>query len=133
MQGIAGITVDAAAPSEGGYALTVRAGIDAGTLTWAKGQRAALGSSGEVLSSWSLDSPSGFAHNVSIPVGSIAKVMIPVAGTISEVTESGKPIASAVDVVVLDGGKPTTVNKETFVSVEVGSGTYLFASKWQRR
>ena len=89
--------------------------------------------SGEVLSSWPLDSPSGFAHNVSIPVGSIAKVMIPVAGTISEVTESGKPIASAVDVVVLDGGKPTTVNKETFVSVEVGSGTYLFASKWQRR
>jgi len=132
LQGIAGITVDAAAPSEGGYALTIRAGIDAGTLTWAKGHRAALGGSGEVLSSWSLDSSSGFTHNVSIPVGSVAKVMIPVAASISEVTESGKPISVATGVVILSGGKLSMVNKQKFISIEVGSGDYLFKSSWQR-
>lgn len=128
VQGVAGITVDAAAP----YVLTVRAGVDAGSLTWAKGQRAALGASGGVLSSWSLEG-SGFAHNVTVPVGSIAKVMIPVASSINEVTESGKPVASATGVTVLGEGMASVVNRDQFVSFEVGSGEYLFASKWRRK
>ena len=53
--------------------------------------------------------------------------------SINEVTESGKPVAFAAGVTVLVEGNVFVVNRDPFVSFEVGSGDYPFASKWRRK
>lgn len=104
--------------------------MDTGSLRWARGQRAAAGGGGSVLSSWSRGF--GFYHNVTVPVGTKALVMLPVATGIAEVTENGADVTSRKDVAILNGGTATTVNKIRFISVEVGSGKFIFGTSWAR-
>ena len=127
VQGVAGISVDASAEDD--FTLTVRAGVDAGDIHWARGSRAAL-QGGEVVSSWALADGGGgaFSHNVTVPLNAVAKVMIP-ARTTAEVLESGQAAASAPGVSVLG---PASVNGIPFVSLQVGSGRYAFTSSWRR-
>ena len=76
--------------------LTIRAGVDAGDISWARGQRKAL--HGTASSSWQL-SGSQFKHQISIPPSGVAKVLIPSkSGAAGAVTEGGKPVASATGV-----------------------------------
>ncbi len=123
LQGIAGITVDAANKE---FPVTVRAGVDAGELTWARGGRAAL--AGRVESSWSLGA-AGFEHNVTVPVGAVAQVMLPGASA-AELTEAGAPLSAAGSVVTVIGSED--VNGIPYVSLRVLSGGYRFGSSWTR-
>eukprot|EP00035_Acanthoeca_spectabilis_P003991 m.97489 g.97489 ORF g.97489 m.97489 type:complete len:949 (+) comp12401_c0_seq2:373-3219(+) len=122
VEGVAGIRVHASEyPS-----LTIRAGVDAGDITWARGQRLAL--HGMAFSSWTLSSHR-FSHNITVPAGGVAKVLIPSANGATGVTEGGVAVGSAVGVTVLG---VTTVNKLNYLALQVLAGTYSFASTWSR-
>lgn len=105
--------------------LTIRAGVDAGDITWAKGHRAAL--HGEAVSSWVIGED-GFDHNVTIPPNAVAKVMIP-AKSVSDVSESGKALSAATG--VTEHGLEL-VNTISYAVLEVQSGEYRFRSGWKR-
>ena len=140
VQGVAGITVDA---SDEQYQLTVRAGVDSGDVVWAKGSRTAL-TGGIVRSSWVLGgggssssssrgsssgSSGGFAHNITVPVNAVARILIPAASA-SEVTEGGKPVTSVLGIAVIGSA---TINKVAYVSLRAGSGQYSFHSLFVRQ
>eukprot|EP01043_Picozoa_sp_COSAG02_P030428 COSAG02_NODE_1942_length_10310_cov_15.313877_3_plen_166_part_00 len=120
--------------------LTIRAGVDAGDITSAQGERAAL--HGQASSSWAIldeagvqqNGGAGLVHNVSIPGNSVAKVLIPTndaSSTSGGVSESGK---------ALDGGAVAGVtvlgreerNGVSYVALRVLSGSYSFGSAWTR-
>jgi len=125
VEGIAGIRVHASESPP----LTIRAGVDAGDLTWARGHRAAL--HGRAASAWAIG-PSGFAHNVTVPANAVARVLIPcgaAGASESDVRESGKPLASAAGITVVG---LETVNGVRYVAMEAGSGEYRFSSSWRR-
>ena len=122
VEGIAGIRVHASESPP----LTIRAGVDAGDITWARGHRAAL--HGRAESSWALG-PHGFTHNVSIPVSAVAKVLTPSKPGAGGVTEGGKPLSAAHGVTALGG---EVVNGVSYVAVHVPSGRYAFGSGWAR-
>jgi alpha-L-rhamnosidase len=88
-----------------------------GDLTAASGKEATP--LGPVSSSWTRSGTS-FALTARIPVGSTATVCVPAASA-SSVTESGKPVASAVGVTV-------SGMQGSCLQVKVGSGTYHFRS-----
>merc|ERR1712060_229185 len=122
VEGVAGIRVHASeSPS-----LTIRAGVDAGDLTWAEGTRAAL--TGQASSSWALGT-AGFTHNITIPGNAIAKVLIPSKDGAEGVTEGGKPLSAAKGVTVVG---EESVNQISYVVLHVLSGDYSFASTWAR-
>ena len=123
VQGVAGISVDA---SDELLPLTIRAGVDAGDITWAKGSRFAIG--GEARSEWSLG-PNGLEHNVVIPGNVAARVMIP-ADDVDDVKEGGHPAASA-EGVTLQGAEQ--INRIHYIVFHVASGVYVFTSPYQRR
>ena len=122
VEGIAGIRVHASESPP----LTIRAGVDAGDITWARGHRAAL--HGRAESSWALG-PHGFTHNVSIPVSAVAKVLIPSKSGAGGVTEGGKPLSAAHGVTVAG---EEVVNGVSYVAMHVPSGRYAFGSGWAR-
>jgi alpha-L-rhamnosidase len=154
LQGVAGITVDAAA-AEPGRRVVVRAGVDAGDVTHASGSRFAL--RGRAVSSWALVAPAAvaadggsgapptFVHNITIPTAAgfradassgapaaaAAVVLIPCADTASgaDVTEGGQPVAggAVVGVAVLGVER---VNGIPYLALSVAAGSYRFASGW---
>lgn len=136
LQGIAGVTVDAANKQ---HPVTVRAGVDSGDIDSAIGSRFAL--HGTVTSSWAVLplslsssslslSASSFAHNVTLPGNGVAKVMIP-SSTITggDVKEDGKSVnkggISGVSALGME-----TVNGINYLACSVGSGSYHFTSEW---
>ena len=132
IEGVAGIRVHASEYPP----LTIRAGVDAGDITWAKGHRVAL--HGRATSSWKLlpkDSSSSFTHNLTIPAGGVAKVMVPCMepNCVAEVTEGGQPVAGGgpgvVGVSVLG---VETVNTISYAVLNVVAGSYSFQSGWSR-
>jgi alpha-L-rhamnosidase len=122
VEGIAGIRVHVSEEPP----LTIRAGVDAGDISWANGNRAAP--HGQVRSSWAL-ATNGFLHNISIPGNAKAKVLIPSSDGAAGVTEGGLPVATAKGVSVV-GQK--TINHVHYVVLIVLSGDYHFASSWTR-
>ncbi|MDD3040601.1 alpha-L-rhamnosidase N-terminal domain-containing protein [Bacteroides sp.] len=66
--------------------------------------------------------PTSLELNISIPVGSVATVYIPVNDSDSIITENGKPIASAAYVEMLGIG-------DGYCKVKVGQGNYRFLVK----
>lgn len=122
VEGVAGIRVHASESPP----LTIRPGVDAGDITWARGHRRAL--HGLAVSSWSLIG-GAFTHNVTIPAGGVAKVMVPSASGATGVTEGGRPVASAPGVSVMG---TATINSISYVSLRVLAGNYSFASAWKR-
>jgi alpha-L-rhamnosidase len=125
IEGVAGVRVHASEDPP----ITIRAGVDAGDITWAKGHRAAP--CGQVASSWQLGGGlglGGFHHNVTVPGNARAKVAIP-ASSASEITEGGKPLAEAKGVTVVGD---ETVNQVHYVVLTVMSGEYKFSSNWTR-
>ena len=125
VEGVAGIRVHASEDPP----LTIRAGVDAGDITWAAGKRQAL--TGMAKSAWLLE-PTGFTHNVTVPANGLAKVMIPSAsGGAAELTESGKPLKQGQGAVrVL--AEHVVVHAISYVSLLVQSGDYCFGSAWTR-
>jgi hypothetical protein len=127
MTGVAGIRVHASESPP----LTIRAGVDAGDISWARGKRLAL--HGTASSSWRLLPPGGsqqtFLQQITIPSSGTAKVMIPSKSGVEGVTVSGRPVASAAGVRVLG---MEMVNKISYVSLEVVAGSFSFASDWNR-
>jgi len=124
VQGVAGIVVNA---SDADCSLQIRAGVDAGDISWASGARAAL-SGGTALSSWALDS-TGFFHNVTVPGNTKARVLVP-AGSIQGVKEGGIPVSMVPGIIVVG---MQTMNKIHYVVLRVGSGEYKFESDWRRQ
>ena len=123
IEGVAGVRVHVSENPP----ITVRAGVDAGDITWAKGRRAAP--YGQVASSWQLGGGSdGFHHNVTVPGNAKAKVAIP-ASSASEITEGGRPLAEAKGVTVVGD---EIVNQVHYVVLTVMSGEYKFSSSWTR-
>jgi alpha-L-rhamnosidase len=123
VQGLAGIVVDASDPL---FPIRVRAGVDAGDISWVSGSR--MSPAGMVHSSWSMTGGHAFSHNVTIPAnaaGGAARVMIPAASA-KDVTEGGVPVTEAKGVSVIG---TETVNKVCYVVLKVGSGRYGFASR----
>ena len=98
---------------------------------WAKGQRAAL--RGRASSSWKL-LPKAFVHNVTIPVGGVAKVMVPCTEPHCEegITESGKPVKGGAGVEGVTVLGVETVNKINYAVLNVVAGSYSFQSGWSR-
>ena len=125
IEGVAGIRVHASEEPP----LTIRAGVDAGDIAHARGHRAAL--HGVVSSSWEL-SADAFMHNVTVPAGGVAKVMVPSANGAAGVTEGGKAIASGGVTGVTVVGEEI-VNNISYVSLHVAAGAYRFASTWTRQ
>jgi alpha-L-rhamnosidase len=137
IEGVAGIRVHASEYPP----LTIRAGVDAGDIMWAKGHRTAL--HGRATSSWKLlptDIPTGslkaqrtFTHNVTVPVGGVAKVMVPcpVPNCEEGVTEGGKPVTGG-EVVGVSVLGVEMVNKINYAVLKVVSGSYSFQSGWSR-
>lgn len=121
IEGVAGIRVHASENPP----LTIRAGVDAGDIVWAKGRRAALHGTAE--SSWAIEDH-GFTHNVTIPLNAVAKVMIP-AERVSDVSESGKALSVAAGVTAKG---VEVVNHISYVVLTVESGEYRFGSGWKR-
>jgi hypothetical protein len=100
-------------------------------ITSAQGRRSAL--HGEASSSWALLTSTGaaFEHNITIPAGGIAKVMIPSANGQSGVTEGkGVPVAAATGVAVIG---METINRIEYLVLEVVAGSYRFKSVWGRK
>jgi hypothetical protein len=122
IEGLAGIRVHASEEPP----LTIRAGVDAGDIGWARGHRAAL--HGQAESSWALVQ-SGFTHNMTIPVSAVAKVLLPSANGLSGVTERGKPLSSVVGVTTAG---EEMVNGISYVVLMVLSGKYEFKTPWTR-
>ena len=135
VQGLAGIDVDFS--RQDGYAIVVRAGVDAivvgggggeegeegeEALTWASGTRAAP--QGSVYSAWSAAPGARFYHNVTVPGNSAAKVLIPGASA-ADVLEDGKPLPADVKVLGME-----TVNGVEYVALGVGAGDFAFSSSW---
>jgi alpha-L-rhamnosidase len=129
VEGVAGIRVHASEDPP----LTIRAGVDAGDITWAAGKRQAL--TGIAKSAWLLRSDgaaaASFTHNLTVPANGLAKVMIPsTSGTAAELTEGGKPLKRGGAVRVL--AEHVVVNAISYVSLLVPSGDYCFGSAWRR-
>jgi hypothetical protein len=122
VEGVAGIRVHASESPP----LTIKAGVDAGDISWASGERKAL--HGTASSAWQL-SGSQFRQQITIPPSGVAKVLIPSKSGAAGVTEGGKPVASAVGVKVIG---VEMVNKISYVVLEVASGTFSFVSDWSR-
>jgi len=123
VEGVAGIRVHM---SEA-FPLTIRAGVDAGDITWADGERVAF--SGKAKSSWKL-TPAGFSHTVTIPANGVqARVLIPSpdGAHAAGVMEGGKHVWEAVGVTVLG---TETINTIEYVVLKVVAGTYSFTSQW---
>jgi alpha-L-rhamnosidase len=99
IEGVAGIRVHASEDPP----LTIRAGVDAGDISWASGHRAAL--HGKAVSSWALGAH-GFEHNVTIPGNARAKILIPCDTGVTGVTESGKRVSTAKGVTVQQNDRP---------------------------
>ena len=121
IEGVAGIRVHASETPP----LTIRAGVDAGDIMWAQGHRSAL--YGIAKSSWAIGE-GGFAHNVTIPLNGVAKIMIP-AERVSDVNESGKELSAAQGVTTMG---VEVVNQISYVVLTVESGEYRFGSSWKR-
>ena len=127
VEGVAGIAVDASRQgADGGYTVLVRPGVNTGDVEWASGSRQSL--QGLVKTSWSLDT-SGFRQNLTLPLNAVAKVLIP-AKNPADVSESGKPVAQAGPEIKVLGSE--TVGNVPYLALEVGSGTYAFASTFKR-
>ena len=122
VEGIAGIRVHFSEV----YPVTIRAGVDAGDISAAQGQRVAL--HGLAKSAWAATA-TGFVHNITMPQNGVAKVLIPLgASGASGVTESGTAVAGANGVTVLGGTE--TINRVEYVALEVRGGSYSFRSDW---
>ena len=124
VEGVAGIRVHASESPP----LTIRAGVDAGDLTSARGHREAL--HGISSSSWALLPGGKFLHNITVPAGGVAKVLIPSTNGVTGVTESGTAVASAPGVLAVLGEQ--VVNKISYVALKVAAGQYVFLSEWAR-
>jgi hypothetical protein len=122
VEGIAGIRVHVSEK----HPLTIRAGVDAGDISWASGSRAAP--QGRVKSSWEMDGH-GFSHNITVPGNAEAKVLIPSSTGAAGVTEGGVSVAAAKGVSVIG---QETINQVSYVALAVISGEYHFASPWTR-
>ena len=123
VEGVAGIRVHASESPP----LTIKAGVDAGDITWASGHRQAL--HGTASSAWQL-SDTQFRQQITIPPSGVAKVLIPSKSGAAGITEGGKPVSSAVGVKVL--GAEVVFNKISYVVLEVVAGTFSFTSDWSR-
>lgn len=75
---------------------------------------------GDIKSEWQIDK-NQFDWKIVVPANASATVYIPAAGE-DNVTESGKPVADAPDVVLLD-------QKDGLAVFKVGSGSYHFMSR----
>jgi len=124
IEGIAGITTNA---SDIHFPIHIRAGVESGDITWAKGTRSAL--YGQATSSWSIDQAHGFRHNITIPASAAARVLIPAAAP-EHVTESGRHAVSAKGVTLLGTEQ---INGIGYVVLQVLSGDYYFSSAWMRK
>ena len=123
VEGIAGIRIHMSEE----YPVSIRAGVDAGDITRASGERTAF--AGIAKSAWRL-SPAGFAHAVTLPPNGVAaRVMIPSNNGAAGVKESGGPVEAAEGVTVLG---TETINTIDYVSLKVVSGSYAFTSSWTR-
>ena len=107
--------------------LTIRAGVNAGDITWASGHRAAL--HGTVESAWAVTPEGGFTHNVTIPANGLARVLIPSRNGAAGVTESGGALSSSRGVTIVG---EEVANQIGYVELRVLSGSYRFASGWRR-
>ena len=67
----------------------------------------------------------GFIHNVTVPAGGVAKVMIPSPNGQQGVAEGGQPVAASPGVTVLG---VETINKIEYVSLRALAGSYSFGS-----
>lgn len=123
VEGIAGIRIHMSEE----YPVSIRAGVDAGDITHASGERTAF--AGVATSAWNL-SAAGFSHSVTVPPNGVAaRVMIPSNNGAAGVKESGVAVESAEGVSVLG---TETINKIDYVSLKVESGSYVFSSSWTR-
>ena len=124
LEGIAGIKVDASDPE---CPLTIRAGVDTGDVTWARGSRMTL--QGQAQSSWTVGAH-GFRHEVTVPANEVACVLIPCADASCAVEEGGVSVHAGVPGVSVK--ETTTVNKLMYLALRVESGDYDFSSTWVR-
>lgn len=126
VEGVAGIRVHASESPP----LTIRAGVDAGDITHARGHREAL--HGVASSSWALLPSGQFVHNITVPAGGMAKLFLPSskAGT-AGITESGEPLSNVAGVLTIMS-QQITLNKINYVVLTAGSGQYSFQSQWRR-
>lgn len=106
--------------------LIFRAGADIGDITWASGTRASP--FGVVGASW-LASKEGFEHNITVPVNSRARVMIP-AASVEDVKESGQPLSAFPNVIFYVG--MATEGSLKLVVVDTLSGEFHFTSPWSK-
>jgi alpha-L-rhamnosidase len=118
-----------AAPQSPGYRKLLLAPRPGGDFTWA---RASLDTMyGKAGSSWAQDAASGRIRIVlDVPANSSATAVLPRA-VLSQVTESGKPLAELVrepaDGVPAEGtGIYSAAEHEQGVTLELGSGSYIF-------
>ena len=109
------------------YPVSIRAGVDAGDITHASGERTAF--AGLAKSAWNL-SAAGFSHAVILPPNGVAaRVLIPSSNGAAGVKEGGGPVETAIGVTVLG---VETINKIEYVSLKVVAGSYAFTSSWTR-
>jgi alpha-L-rhamnosidase len=126
VEGVAGIRVHASESPP----LTIRAGVDSGDLTYARGQRVAL--HGVASSSWALLPSGQFWQNITVPVGGEAKVYLPTSQVgAAGITESGEPLSRAAGVLSVMP-QHSTVNKINYLVLTVSSGVYSFRTQWTR-
>jgi len=119
-EGVGGIRPDPDRPGFGHFYVEPR--VD-GALTWAKTKYRSI--RGEIATHWRLEGDA-LALDVQIPANTTATVRVPrVAGT--EVRESGRPIASAEGVKLIQ-------EEDDAVILRVGSGRYAFTARgaWTR-
>ena len=111
---VAGIGLD---PQAVGYANVIIHPQPGGEFTWAKGSMQTA--HGLVTTSWTRDDQT-FTLDCTIPMNATATVILPTANA-SAVTEGGKPLAQAKDIVAKTDGV-----SEGEAAFSVGSGSYHF-------